>query len=346
MSEAVARAESAAVWAARLADGRLPVNRQAEFEAWMAEDPRNAQVLEEIVDAWRSVEAYATSAPIMEMRQAAMASANRAAPRTRFWRSAGMLQACLAATLVLTLMGAGIWNWLQPTLYETGVGERRVVVLADGSKISLDGDSAVAVSFGRKSRELWLEHGRAKFDVAKDALRPFSVTAGDKVVVATGTAFSVERMKVAVRVILYEGHVAVLEKVGDESRAVSVAPRRNEAPVLAERALQPGSELVMPAGLVASAAPAAVHVSEIDPVQTLRWEGGQMVFVDEPLQAVTERMNRFADNKLTIDGPRTGDLRISGVFHAGDNEALIQGLAAFGVHARKNDRTTTLSLAR
>ena len=345
MSEAVARAECAAVWAARVADGNVSDTRLAEFEAWLAEDPANARALEEIVDAWRAVELYATSAPIMAMRQAAMTSASRSAPRTRTWSRTGILQGAIAASIALVATAAGVWNWLQPTVYETAIGERRIVVLADGSKISLDGDSEVAVSLGSRNRELWLDHGRAKFDVAKDALRPFSVTAGDKVVVATGTAFSVERMQADVRVILYEGHVAVLQRIGDEARAVSVAPRRDEAPILAERALQPGRELVMPIGPIALTAP-AVHVAAIDPVQTLRWEGGQMVFVDAPLQMVAERMNRFADNKLVVDGPRTGALRISGVFHAGDNEALIQGLAAFGVEARKNERTTELALAR
>src|SRR3546814_17339617 len=41
-------------------------------------------------------------------------------------------------------------------------------------------------------------------------LRPFSVAAAGKIVVATGTEFSVELLGRETRVILYEGHVAVL----------------------------------------------------------------------------------------------------------------------------------------
>src|SRR3546814_14684556 len=44
----------------------------------------------------------------------------------------------------------------------------------------------------------------------KDPLRPFSVAAAGKIVVATGTEFSVELLGRETRVILYEGHVAVL----------------------------------------------------------------------------------------------------------------------------------------
>ena len=47
---------------------------------------------------------------------------------------------------------------------------------------------------GQRVFLLRLESGRAAFDVAKDAQRPFSVAVGDRVVVATGTEFSVEKV--------------------------------------------------------------------------------------------------------------------------------------------------------
>ena len=47
--------------------------------------------------------------------------------------------------------------------------------------------------------------------VAHDRSRPFTVTAGDKVVTAVGTAFSVRVQKRAVEVTLVEGKVRVQE---------------------------------------------------------------------------------------------------------------------------------------
>src|SRR3546814_18739257 len=83
--------------------------------------------------------------------------------------------------------------------YQTEVGERRVALLDDQSRLSLDADSLVEVDMSDRQRELTLVRGRAKFDVAKDPLRTFTVVAGDKMVVATGTSFSVEMVGKAVR---------------------------------------------------------------------------------------------------------------------------------------------------
>src|SRR3546814_16920388 len=83
-------------------------------------------------------------------------------------------------------------------------------MLDDDSRLSLDANTRVRVKYSRAGRQLWLEEGRARFEVAKDPLRPFSVAAAGKIVVATGTEFSVELLGREPPVILYEGHVAVL----------------------------------------------------------------------------------------------------------------------------------------
>ena len=335
MSLAVDRAEEAATWAARLADGELPLGRQDEFQDWLDADPLNALALDEIVGAWRAVEYYAASEQMVALRQSALASARRAtpaptAPETRTW----ILRGLLAATLALVIGGGLVWGWLAPRTYETGIGERRVVVLTDGSKLSLDGATTVKVRYAGGNRRLWLDHGRAKFDVAKDSLRPFSVTAGNKVVVATGTAFSVERVQDEIRVVLYEGHVALLQRSGSRfAEPVAIAGQP------AERFLTPGRELVLPEepveAVVRKARFVAPKVADVDPVRSLSWEGGQLVFEDEPLGVVAERMNRYSNKELSVADPATAAVRISGVFRAGDTDALVQGLAAaFNIESR------------
>jgi hypothetical protein len=89
------------------------------------------------------------------------------------------------------------------------------------------------VRMSGKQRELTLVRGRAKFDVAKDPLRPFTVVAGDKIVVATGTSFSVEMVGKDVRVLLYHGRVSVLD-------------RGAKAGAGKELQLNPGDEMIAP----------------------------------------------------------------------------------------------------
>ena len=339
------RAEAAAVWAARLADEPLSIADQTDFDAWLDADPLNAQVLEEVVGAWRAVESYATSDPIVAMRRAALATAHRA-PRasSRHFgrRHIGWIAA--AACMILMVVSGGLWTVFAPQVYQTGIGERRVVALSDGSKISLDSATTVKVSYDGNSRRLWLENGRAKFDVAKDSLRPFSVTAVDKVVVATGTAFSVERMKQQVRVVLYEGHVAVLEVGKDQKHhPVSVSEGLSYAP--AERLLKPGKELILPEEPARPDIVQAGKLTLVDPVRSLSWEAGQLVFEDEKLDVVVERMNRYATRPLSIGDRRISNVRISGVFHAGDTNALVQGLSAFGLRAQNSANAEVLFAA-
>lgn len=341
------RAHEAAAWAVRLSDDPMPAAQRAEFQAWLDADPGNRTALEEIVGAWRGVEHYAASAPLMTLREAALASARRGLRQQREhrWSARRWAGASLAAGLLVAVMGALVWAWMRPTLYETGVGERRVVALSDGSRMSMDAATVVKIRYTGKERRIWLERGRARFEVARNPLRPFSVTAANEVVVATGTAFSVELVRQQVRVVLYEGHVAVLDREdGNVRRTVAVGARK----LPADQLLRPGKELVLPVAPQRSRTPVvAATIAPADPVRSLSWEAGQLVFEDEPLDLVVERMNRYATRPLAIGDAGAAGVRVSGVFTAGDTEALTQGLkVAFGVESRIERERIVLSAGR
>ncbi len=70
---------------------------------------------------------------------------------------------------------------------------RRDVTLADGSVVHLDVDSEINVSFSSGHRDITLVNGRALFEVAHDASRPFVVSAGQSHTTALGTHFQVQR---------------------------------------------------------------------------------------------------------------------------------------------------------
>jgi transmembrane sensor len=334
------REERAATWATRLADGAIPPEQEAEFQAWLDSDPANGRMIEEIVGAWAAVEHYSANEAMMELREAAIASARRSAnPRSFVAPGWARRLATLAACMIVLIGATIIWS-SRPDTYRTGIGERQVVALADGSKISLDANTIVKVKFSRGDRRLWLEQGRAKFDVAKNPLRPFSVQAGEEVVVATGTAFSVEMLRNQVHVVLYEGHVAVLDHEGNSTVPVLT---RGTGRVAADRLLTPGRELVIADSTANAGPPRALQIAAIDPVRSLSWEAGELIFNDEPLVSVVERMNRYAAKPLRIGNDAAGRVRISGVFQAGDTEALVQGLAAgFGIRADEGKTAITL----
>ncbi|MDR3510247.1 MAG: FecR domain-containing protein [Caulobacteraceae bacterium] len=326
--------EEASAWCLRLSEGSLTADEQERFDAWLQADDAHRQAFDDSIRAWRAVEQAAVTPELVHMRTAALTTFRRGQRARWAPMAARSPWSILAATVVVAvfLVGTGIWIKGSPRSYQTAVGERRVVVLSDGSKISLDAASKVEVRYLSGRRDLRLDYGRAKFTVAKNPNRPFTVAAADKVVLATGTEFSVELLRGQVQIILYQGHVAVLDKaVGSaQPRHVVLANAVTGAP--ADQTLTPGRELVVPV------AAQSAQVIPVDSVRTLSWEGGQLVFVDEPLSSAVERVNRYSDEKIAIGDGAVGRVLISGVFTAGDTPAFIEGVTGvFPIQLRDDD---------
>jgi len=211
----------------------------------------------------------------------------------------------LAASVVIAvLVGIGFWWYPHLQQFSSGIGERRTVALNDGSAVLLDASSEVRVRYSRALRELHLRRGRAEFKVAKDARRPFVVSAGDREIVATGTMFSVEIIQKEIRVALYEGHLSV------------VGPDRARTPLAA------GQELIAPVSRSQS------HIAAVNTLRAPSWTGGLLEFVDEPLATAVERVNRYTRKPISIGDAAAANVHISGVFAAGDTRAFIDGVTA------------------
>jgi len=287
------RLAEAAAWRLRLTEA--DTRSSPEFEAWLGE-PENQVAWDQVSRSWNFFDGVAQSPEITAAREAALADAKRAGaarpPTVR--RMTGLI----AATFLIGVIGAGSAWWLtRPDDYRTAAGERRMITLSDGSKLSLDADSEVTVRYEKHARSLHLLRGQARFDVAHDKKRPFSVVAGNQKVIATGTAFNIDMAGPKILVTLIEGHVVVFDENGDTL----------------------GHAIELRAGQQLSAAPSAPP--EIAPANIRRataWTIGQIMFDDEPLSSVVERVNRYGGIQVVIADPQVGAMKISGVFNAGD----------------------------
>jgi transmembrane sensor len=341
--------EQAAEWCWRIADRALDDSEQAEFDAWIRADLRHQQVFDEMVAVWKGTDTIAEMPGFLSLRAKALTTMETARERdeeSSYGRS-GWFRAFAAAAAVILMVFGSVWFFADGAdVYGTGIGERRVVRLEDGSRISLDASSRVVVAYSEGRRALRLEQGRAKFDVAKDPLRPFSVTAGNQTVVATGTAFSVELLRDQMRVLLYEGEVAVMAQpvVGRATTAKVIKPGVSAAspgnPVATEQLL-PGQELV------SSLASGAVKVGAAKMDRSLSWEDGRLDFVDEPLARAVERINRYSDTPIVVGDVAAGRLLVNGVFDAGDTQSFVKGMTAlFPLSAKYDSAKVTLVSGR
>ena len=197
--------QAAMTWLIRVQDPTF--DQWGEWEAWLTGDPRHAAAY------WRLAE---DDADLVEPpKRSARPSSLQPAPRRTSRQGAAMprrthrswLGVGIAAAVALAC--GVVWLSLTPSpaLIETGPGETRSVVLADGTTAHLAGASRLALT--SNSRVVTLQSGRATFEATHEARRPFTVLVADTRVVDLGTVFDVTRLDQGVRVEVSQGAVRV-----------------------------------------------------------------------------------------------------------------------------------------
>ena len=320
-SPASMRDDEAAAWWLKLQanDGHLAAEEGEALDAWLAADPANDAALQRCATAWNGLEDLAGTPEMVAMRADALEHMRRV--NQRRWAKPFRLNrfAWAAAVALILSVGGGVLYLSAPREQDlaTGIGERRVLTLADGSHVSMDAKTQVAVSLSRDQRRLQIEAGRAKFDVAAEPGRPFTVEAGGHIVVATGTSFSTERVDGKLHVIVYEGKVVVLNGAMPDPQTL-LALRRH--PGAGGVALRPGQEFVVQDG-------AARGVVREDAVGSSSWEAGMLEFIEEPLSDAAAQLNRYSTQTIVVTDARAAAIKVDGVFKAGQTDAFVEAMA-------------------
>ena len=194
-----------------------------------------------------------------------------------------------------------------PTTYNAGVGEQRTVVLEDGSQIMLNIETRVAVKYNENRRYIELRHGESLFDVADDSQRPFDVVAQGIAVRATGTQFNIALMGDEVEVTVLEGRVEVRFDAAMVGRA-------------ADHELVAGEQVRYRDGRLAS------RIKLADASRATAWSRGEVDFENARLVDAIEEVNRYATTEIILGDIALVDLRVSGVFRAGDSKSFLSAL--------------------
>lgn len=290
----------ATTWYYRLHAEDVTEAERLACAAWQAQAPGHAQ-------AWAEVIALlgALQAPARHLREQ---HRQQWRPRRAWPRRLG---AVAAALLLAVLAGQTPWLDRWRADYATGTGQSRTVLLADGSRIQLNTDSAVQVELAPAERRVRLLRGEAWFEVSRDPGRPFVVRAGDGWVKVVGTQFSVAREASQTRVQLAQGKVQVQAGSGPGVF------------------LQPGQAVEY-----AAAGAGAVHPFE--PARAFAWRQRQLVFSQQPLGEVVAELNRYWPGQTLVLGDALRQRKVSGVFEIDKPEAVLKALAhTLGVHSEQ-----------
>lgn len=308
-------AAEAAVWVARLHGPSRSRAMERECLAWQARSAAHRHAFERCTETWQDVQGVTLSQAF------ASASAPTAYPPAR--RGVARWVVVLGVTGALMVTVWKIPPWVAEERFVTGVGEQQLVVLDDGSRLSLNTDTEVRADLGRSQRDIRVLRGEALFEVAKDPSRPFVVRASGSDVVALGTVFSVRVGSGRLAVTLLEGQVSVRpvkNTVNPVDRAV--APAR---PVL----MRPGDRLRLVASTTSPDQTPLAQVDRPPMEQVMAWKRSEAVFDDTSLADAVQEMNRYSRTKIRLaDSPGLRALRISGVFRTGDNAAFARAVAS------------------
>lgn len=279
--------QAAVDWLVRRDAGPLSAAEQTAFAAWLG-DPEHGRAYGEAERLWSDLGRLPVPVAVAVH-----------APR-RPWRMAA-IGGVAAAMCVLLSVGMDLPLRLRADAL-SGIGEMKAVALPDGSTVTLNTDSAIAIDYSTNERRVRLLRGEAEFTVAKAGGRPFRVEAAGGTSTALGTVFLVRRHAEGATVTVIESRVAVAHEREREREIVLAANER----VTYSDGFGP--------------------VEQVDPHAAASWPRGKLIFADRPLGEVIDELNRYHVGQIRILDTSLRDRRVNGVFETRAPVAVIDAL--------------------
>ncbi|OZI77296.1 FecR domain-containing protein [Bordetella genomosp. 12] len=292
----------AAEWYATLGGSTVSEPERSAWRAWLDQSPAHAR-------AWQFVESVSRKfGPLRDGGAASTLAGVQAARRTLATRR--RVVSSLAAVLGL---GSAAWlAWRLTPLptrlaawradYATHTGERREIVLPDGTRLWLNTDTAVQVDEQPTLRRLVLLAGEILVETAADpAHRPFYVDTRSARLQALGTRFSVRLTETQDRLDVFDGAVEVVTRSGERRRIDT-----GQAAWFDAASLRP--------------------IAHADPVRAA-WSKGIVPADDMSLGALLAELGRYRHGYISV-APEVADLKVMGVFPTDDTDRALAMLAA------------------
>ncbi|OGU65409.1 MAG: hypothetical protein A2499_04075 [Stygiobacter sp. RIFOXYC12_FULL_38_8] len=181
--------------------------------------------------------------------------------------------------------------WQEKT---TALGEKAIIMLLDGSIVTLNADSKFRYPqhFEGRQREVFLE-GEAFFEVSKDSAKPFIVHSNNLATTVLGTKFNIKAFAgdENIEVSLVEGKVKVsnVNAVGNEDIII----------------LKPNQQFVY----YKEAAISSVEVFE--PQKETGWIENNLKYDDEPLSKIFVELERTYGVKFVLADKSAGNKKLT-----------------------------------
>lgn len=325
--------EEASLWIAKL-DRGLTVDEKASLKQWLDSDEKHAELFFELVKLWDKMESLSQLSDLFPHKP------------EKQKKSAFAPWAMAASVFVATLVSVGVWQFTgknaSPQIaqvvqfknsYQTKVGEQTTIVLQDDTKVELNTNSRVQVTYTDKQRLFELQQGEMHVTVAHNTSQPLSVYAGDKVIQAVGTAFNVEIVDDAVELIVTDGKVLVADVDERLAKPLTLTEVRLPSQSLA---VEKGQKAQLEQGRNSLVQEENLKV-EVD----LAWQQGSLIFRGETLEQAMREVARYTKFEFQFGDDSIKNVQVAGLFKTTDIDGLLIALEQnFNVKYEKVDFNT------
>ncbi|MFT4937954.1 MAG: transmembrane sensor [Paraglaciecola sp.] len=330
--------DQASQWIAKI-DRGLSQQETAEYQQWMAASEGNRDALADMAKMWDKMDALERLADLFPH-----------SPQHKYTSS--MRYLALAASFALAIvLGYSVWQSdflnenqllvqqvISENTYSTKIGEQSTFYLQDKTKVVLNTNSKVSVTYTDKQRVFELERGEMHVTVAHNSEQPLSVYAGGRIIQAVGTAFNVEILDNEVELIVTEGKVLVAEHRSEQS-----------SPLQVKSVYLPKNSLAVAKGqkiALGSLSEQVLHLKTADIQANLSWQQGDLIFRGESLEKVMQEVGRYTHYKFVFADENLKKIQVAGLFKTDDINVLLEALSRnFNIqHQRVSPDKIQLSL--
>jgi transmembrane sensor len=315
--------DQAAEWWVLYLDGHPSASEKREFVDWVVRAPEHVEASLRIALTHKTVTRAglrwpSDSAETLIREAKAETTGNVVSlPSGVVYRTGAKRRPTISVAIAVaaSIVAAVCFGWyalFHSEEFQTKVGEQRSVLLADGSRITLNTGSKIKVRMGSDRRIVDLIKGEALFEISHDVRRPFDVRVSNAIIQDIGTQFDVDRRATRTIVTVVEGRVSMVA-LGSGARPID--------------ALSAADRIVMD----------STGSSELEHGVDLReataWTNRQLVFNRRPLAEVAEEFNRYNSVQIKIRSPALGARKVTGTFRSDDPASFVAVLSGIvGVH--------------
>lgn len=290
-------------WWMELQSGKDTRSQQLALARWRAEHPDHERAWQHLCNVSGRFRSLADATDDAHGAAAARAALTQAGSSRR--------RAGAKALAILLFTGSASWlageqlPWrVWSADARTASGERRALTLADGTRVTLNTDSAIDIRFNGGERRVRLVQGEIMVATGhpNGETRPFVVETAQGTLQPLGTRFAVRQLGATSRLDVFEG-------------AVRIAPF--DAPALAP---------ILHAGQRARFTRTDVSAPEPLDDNAAAWTEGLLVASGMRLGDFIDELARYRSGHLGCD-PAVAGLRLSGTFPLADIDRVLDTVA-------------------